>query len=216
MTRLQNSADKEAIVLYTNWLKQAREKQISPAESFNIWLILAGRGWGKTRTGAQDIALFALRNPNTICAVVAPTFGDLRRVCFNGPSGLLSIIPPEYLEKLDAVRQKELVQESKQFDSNALRVAKFLLNEVGISLSMNSQARTQDPQSPKLLTPQAVAQLSNAALSAQKLGKLALGESTENMKLNAEISDTDAFREAMELLDSVAEQRRQRSDSPLH
>ena len=99
MTRLQNSADKEAIVLYTNWLKQAREKQISPAESFNIWLILAGRGWGKTRTGAQDIALFALRNPNTICAVVAPTFGDLRRVCFNGPSGLLSIIPPECFDK---------------------------------------------------------------------------------------------------------------------
>ena len=99
MTRLQNSADKEAIVLYTNWLKQAREKQISPAESFNIWLILAGRGWGKTRTGAQDIALFALRNPNTICAVVAPTFGDLRRVCFNGPSGLLSIIPSECFDK---------------------------------------------------------------------------------------------------------------------
>jgi len=99
LTRLQNSADKEAIVLYTNWLKQAREKQISPAESFNIWLILAGRGWGKTRTGAQDIALFALRNPNTICAVVAPTFGDLRRVCFNGPSGLLSIIPPECFDK---------------------------------------------------------------------------------------------------------------------
>jgi phage terminase large subunit-like protein len=58
-------------------------------------LILAGRGWGKTRTGAQDIALYALRNPNTISAVVAPTFGDLRRVCFNGPSGLMSIIPTE-------------------------------------------------------------------------------------------------------------------------
>ena len=122
----------------------------------------------------------------------------------------------EYIEKLDAERQKELIHESKQFDSNALRVAKFLLNEVGISLSMNSQQRTQDPQSTKLLTPQAVAQLSNAALSAQKLGKLALGESTENMKLNAEISDTDAFREAMELLDTVAEQRRQTSDNPIH
>lgn len=122
----------------------------------------------------------------------------------------------EYLEKLDAQRQKELIHESKQFDSNALRVAKFLLNEVGISLSMNSQQRTKDPQSKNLLTPQAVAQLSNAALSAQKLGKLALGESTENMKLNAEISDTDAFREAMELLDTVAEQRRQTSDNALH
>tara|TARA_Y100001937_G_scaffold35102_1_gene50385 strand:- start:3190 stop:4341 length:1152 start_codon:yes stop_codon:yes gene_type:complete len=58
-------------------------------------LILAGRGWGKTRTGAQDIALYALRNPDSICAVIAPTFGDLKRVCFGGPSGLLSIIPDD-------------------------------------------------------------------------------------------------------------------------
>lgn len=64
-----------------------------------IWLILAGRGWGKTRTGAQDIALYALRNPNSICAVVCPTHGDLRRVAFNGPSGLLTIIPKECFSK---------------------------------------------------------------------------------------------------------------------
>jgi len=95
LTRLQSNADKQAITLYTDWLKKAREKQLSPSDEYNIWLILAGRGWGKTRTGAQDIALYALRNPNTISAVVAPTFGDLRRVCFNGPSGLLSIIPKE-------------------------------------------------------------------------------------------------------------------------
>lgn len=84
--------------LYTNWLSTAREKQLAPEEDHFIWLILAGRGWGKTRTGAQDIALYALRNPNTISAVVAPTFGDLRRVCFNGPSGLMSIIPKECLD----------------------------------------------------------------------------------------------------------------------
>jgi len=84
--------------LYTRWLKTAREKQLPPDEDFFIWLILAGRGWGKTRTGAQDIALYALRNPNTNCAVVAPTFGDLRRVCFGGPSGLLSLIPDDCYE----------------------------------------------------------------------------------------------------------------------
>jgi phage terminase large subunit-like protein len=84
--------------LRTSWLETARVKQLQPKEKPHyIWLILAGRGWGKTRTGAQDIALYALRNPNTICAVVAPTFGDLRRVCFGGPSGLVSIIPKECL-----------------------------------------------------------------------------------------------------------------------
>ena len=95
LTRLQSNAEKATVTLYTDWLKTARSKQLEPKGKFNIWLILAGRGWGKTRTGAQDIALYALRNPNSQCAVVAPTHGDLRRVCFGGPSGLLSIIPPE-------------------------------------------------------------------------------------------------------------------------
>lgn len=95
MTQLQTDAEKATINLYTNWLKTARSKQIQPKEDHYIWLILAGRGWGKTRTGAQDIALYALRNPNTISAVVAPTHGDLRRVCFGGPSGLMTIIPNE-------------------------------------------------------------------------------------------------------------------------
>lgn len=95
MTRLNDNAETAAFQLRTRWLTIAREKQLPPEEEHNIWLILAGRGWGKTRTGAQDIALYALRNANTICAVVAPTHGDLRRVCFGGNSGLLSIIPDE-------------------------------------------------------------------------------------------------------------------------
>ena len=99
MTKLQSSAEKQTVALYTNWLKTARPKQLPPSEDFFIWLILAGRGWGKTRTGAQDIALYALRNPNSICAVVAPTFGDLRRVCFQGNSGLKSIIPEDCYDK---------------------------------------------------------------------------------------------------------------------
>jgi len=93
LTQLQTSGDKEAIALYTEWLQTARPKQLQPKDEHYIWLILAGRGWGKTRTGAQDIALYALRNPGVSCAVVAPTHGDLRRVCFNGPSGLNTIIP---------------------------------------------------------------------------------------------------------------------------
>jgi len=95
LTRLNDNAETAAFQLRTRWLTIAREKQLPPEEEHNIWLILAGRGWGKTRTGAQDIALYALRNANTICAVVAPTHGDLRRVCFGGNSGLLSIIPDE-------------------------------------------------------------------------------------------------------------------------
>lgn len=64
---------------------------------WNVWLILAGRGFGKTHTGARDAALYALKNPNTQVAVVVPTFGDLRRVAFGGPSGMLQFIPKELL-----------------------------------------------------------------------------------------------------------------------
>ena len=102
MTKLK-TAELEAYNLRISWLETARDKQLQPKYiQHYIWLILAGRGWGKTRTGAQDIALYALKNPNTICAVVAPTHGDLRRVCFGGPSGLISIIPKKcFLESKD-------------------------------------------------------------------------------------------------------------------
>ena len=97
MTR-SKSIEQKTLDLRTDWFNKARSTQIQPKVDHNIWLVLAGRGWGKTRTGAQDIAIYALRNSNTICAVVAPTFGDLRRVCFGGPSGLLSVIPSDCLD----------------------------------------------------------------------------------------------------------------------
>lgn len=79
--------------LYTDWLDTARPAQITPSGDWFIWLILAGRGWGKTRTGATDAALYALRHPEVQVAVVTPTFGDLRRVAFEGVSGILKQIP---------------------------------------------------------------------------------------------------------------------------
>ena len=75
-------------------MRTARVKQVEPkGDDWGIWLILAGRGWGKTRTGAENIVHYAIRNPDSRIAVVAPTFGDLRRVCFDGDSGINSIIP---------------------------------------------------------------------------------------------------------------------------
>lgn len=62
-------------------------------------MILAGRGWGKTLTGAKNTAIYALNNDETITACVAPTTGDLRRVMFEGPSGLINVIPEECLWK---------------------------------------------------------------------------------------------------------------------
>lgn len=120
MTQLKK-AEAEAFNLRTDWLKTARDKQLQPKVNHFIWLILAGRGWGKTRTGAQDIALYALRNPNVNCAVVAPTHGDLRRVCFGGQSGLLSIIPKEcFLESKDQKGYSSSVSEIRLFNGSKI------------------------------------------------------------------------------------------------
>ena len=80
-------------------MEKARPNQISPDGDWNFWLILAGRGWGKTRTGAEDITDYGLRNPNSRIAVVAPTVGDVRKVCLEGVSGLLSVLPPACIER---------------------------------------------------------------------------------------------------------------------
>jgi phage terminase large subunit-like protein len=96
---LPKQGHKGAITLYSNWLTQARPSQLTPQGKWTIWLILAGRGWGKTRTGATDAVLYALRNPEVQVAVVTPTFGDLKRVAFGGISGIMKILPDECLMK---------------------------------------------------------------------------------------------------------------------
>ena len=53
---------------------------------------MAGRGFGKTLLGAYDIIQYCLLNPNVICGVIAPTHSDLRKICFQGESGILSIL----------------------------------------------------------------------------------------------------------------------------
>lgn len=94
---MEDKRQHTAATLYSDWQLEARYSQLPPEGDWNIWLILAGRGFGKTHTGARDAALFALQNPQTQVAVVVPTFGDIRRVAFGGPSGILSFLPKELL-----------------------------------------------------------------------------------------------------------------------
>lgn len=54
---------------------------------------MAGRGFGKTRACAEDVKAFALQNPGSRIAIVAPTAADARDTCVEGESGLLAILP---------------------------------------------------------------------------------------------------------------------------
>lgn len=80
------------------WWFIGRPEQQEPEGNWNVWLILSGRGWGKTRTGAEWLAQQVIDNPfapdgvPTQWAVIAPTFADTRNICIEGPSGLLKAL----------------------------------------------------------------------------------------------------------------------------
>lgn len=99
-----NLSDVELLprVLRLNWARTARPEQlIPPGLDWFVWLIDAGRGFGKTRTGAETAREWGLRKPIRI-AVVAPTFGDVRKTCYEGESGLINIIPPQLIKKYNS------------------------------------------------------------------------------------------------------------------
>ena len=76
----------------TDWRLGAHRFQIKPADKWRGWMLKAGRGAGKTRTGAQDAVEYCLDNPGARYAIIAPTQGDVRTVCFEGDSGVLSVM----------------------------------------------------------------------------------------------------------------------------
>ena len=82
------------------WLHQAHAHQIlPPGDWWSIWLMLAGRGAGKTRTAAEQIGWWAWSQPGTRWLVAAPTHSDVRDTCFLGDSGLISVMPPQLIKK---------------------------------------------------------------------------------------------------------------------
>lgn len=78
--------------------KHARASQRMPAGDFLLWYIRAGRGWGKTKVGAEWIVDCAMRFPAdedgipTEWGVFAETAADVRNVNFRGPSGIKNVL----------------------------------------------------------------------------------------------------------------------------
>lgn len=76
------------------WRNTARNSQIPPPGRWRHWLIMAGRGWGKTFVGAGWLAERALADPGDY-GLIAPTLGDAKLICVEGPSGLLKALGGE-------------------------------------------------------------------------------------------------------------------------
>ena len=74
---------------------RARKEQIAPPGDWRTWLLLAGRGFGKTRTGAEWVRSQVWNHGRRRVALVAPTAADARDVIVEGESGLLNIGAPK-------------------------------------------------------------------------------------------------------------------------
>ena len=70
-----------------------RDSQKPPTADWRVWLLLAGRGFGKTRTGAEYVRAAVETGRARRIALVAPTALDARAIMIEGESGLLSVGP---------------------------------------------------------------------------------------------------------------------------
>lgn len=83
----------EAEQVHRHWPFWATKAQLPPSGGWSKWLLLGGRGSGKTRAGAEVVrALVACGEARRI-ALIAPTLHDARSVMVEGPSGLLAVDP---------------------------------------------------------------------------------------------------------------------------
>ena len=90
--RLARLSDQELYALRFDWLIAARPNQIAPKWDWATWLVLAGRGYGKTRVGAESVRGWIGAGFNHV-NMVAPTADDLRDVMVEGESGILAVCP---------------------------------------------------------------------------------------------------------------------------
>ncbi len=94
-------------ILMTDWLIMAREDQLPPpGRDWKTWLLLGGRGAGKTRTGAEWVRGLAEGLFAKNIALIGETYGDVREVMIEGPSGLRSIAPDDSRPHFEATRQR--------------------------------------------------------------------------------------------------------------
>jgi len=83
----------EQQALMHTWSAWRRPSQVMPEGAWRIWLILAGRGFGKTRTGAETIRLLVEARRTEHIALVGRTAADVRDTMVEGESGLMGIFP---------------------------------------------------------------------------------------------------------------------------
>ncbi|MEL6875767.1 MAG: hypothetical protein AAGM33_09850 [Pseudomonadota bacterium] len=92
---LESLTRKELIGWEHDWTRWGRPDQLPPDPPWSTWLIMAGRGFGKTRAGAEWVRSIAEQDGTARFALVGANYAECRSVMIEGDSGLLTIAPPD-------------------------------------------------------------------------------------------------------------------------
>lgn len=95
MAELAKLSQVEQLEFRYHWRLWARDEQVAPAGDWRTWLVMAGRGFGKTRAGADWVREIASRDPAARIALVGASLAEVRSVMVEGESGLLETAPPD-------------------------------------------------------------------------------------------------------------------------
>lgn len=132
-TRIAEMTDLECLefqFLWEAWSRQNQQIPLGMGDRFRIWFFRAGRGSGKTRSGAETVRQMVDRGSARRIALVAPTAADVRDVMIEGESGIMSVFPPD---------KRPVYQPS-------LRRVTFYNGAVATSYSADEPERLRGPQ----------------------------------------------------------------------
>ncbi len=112
VSKLEDLTDEEADELLHTWELWARPNQLEPdavlpnGENWVTWLILAGRGFGKTRCGAETVIKWVREGHCRRLALVAEDSADARDVMVEGESGILACSPRDFKPKYEPSKRR--------------------------------------------------------------------------------------------------------------
>ena len=101
-----NLSEDARIPLSYRWPLIARHNQNPPDGLWTAWILMAGRGFGKTRTGAEWVRSQVESGRAGRIALVARTPAEIRDTMIQGPSGLLNICPPWAMPEYESTKKK--------------------------------------------------------------------------------------------------------------
>jgi phage terminase large subunit-like protein len=92
---LERLSEEEVDELRHDWALKAHAGQQFPTGRWRLWMMMAGRGFGKTRVGAEWVSELARRDGSLRFALVGATIDEVAQVMIRGESGLMQVARPD-------------------------------------------------------------------------------------------------------------------------